>query len=79
MQHVGRRLGEAGTRFFLPRHTLVRLFASVEITDRLELFGEVTNLFDDRWYANSYSQLWVQPGSPRAAMATLRYSFGARR
>lgn len=79
VQHVGRRLGEAGTRFFLPSHTLVRLFASVEITDRLELFGEVTNLFDDRWYANSYSQLWVQPGSPRAATATLRYSFGARR
>lgn len=79
VQHVGRRLGEAATTFFLPSHTLARLFVSAELGDRLELFGEVTNLFDETWYSNSFSRLWVQPGAPRAATATLRYSFGGRR
>lgn len=78
VQHVGRRLGEVGTSFFLPAHTLGRLFATVEIADRVELFGEITNLFGETWYANSYSQLWVQPGAPRAASVALRYRFGGR-
>jgi iron complex outermembrane receptor protein len=78
VQHVGKRLGEAATSFHLPNHTLVRLFATWDVTDRLELSGQVTNLFDDTWYANSYSRLWVQPGTPRAATVTLRYAFGAQ-
>jgi iron complex outermembrane receptor protein len=78
VQHVGRRLGEAGVDFFLPAHTLVRLFATARLSERLELFGEVTNLFNERWYANSFSQLWVQPGMPRAGAVTLRYAFGGR-
>jgi iron complex outermembrane receptor protein len=35
----------------------------------------VTNLFDEHWYANSYSPLWVQPGAPRTGTIGLRARF----
>lgn len=75
VQHVGARLGEAATTFELPAHTLVRLFATWAITDQVEVFADVTNLFDTHWYANSFSQLWVQPGQPRAASVALRLKY----
>jgi iron complex outermembrane receptor protein len=53
----------------------VRLFARANLTKRIEVFGEVQNLFDARWYANSYSALWVQPGAPRTAAIGLRTRF----
>ena len=75
MQYVGKRSGETGTDFMLPAHALFRLFGKVDLIDRLELFGSVTNLFDKHWYANSYSPLWVQPGAPRTATIGLRARF----
>lgn len=75
VQHVGSRNGETGTDFKLPAHTLVRLFGQVEVIEDVELFGSVTNLFDAHWYANSYSPVWVQPGTPRTASVGLRASF----
>ena len=75
MQYVGKRSGETGTDFMLPAHALFRLFGKVELIDRLELFGSITNLFDRHWYANSYSPLWVQPGAPRTATIGLRAHF----
>jgi iron complex outermembrane receptor protein len=75
IQHVGQRSGETGTTFRLPAHTLVRVFAQVDVTEELELFGEVRNLFDEHWYANSYATLWVQPGTPRAGSIGLRERF----
>ncbi|MEE4450822.1 TonB-dependent siderophore receptor [Novosphingobium resinovorum] len=75
MQHVGKRSGETGTGFMLPSHTLFRLFGKVEVLEQLELFGSVTNLFDEHWYANSYSPLWVQPGTPRSGTVGLRARF----
>ena len=75
VQYVGERSGETGTAFTLPSHTLVRVFGEVALTERVELFGAVTNLLDEDWYANSYSPLWVQPGAPRTASIGLRASF----
>lgn len=75
VQYVGERSGETGTPFTLPSHTLARLFGEVGITERLQLFGTVSNLFDAHWYANSYTQLWVQPGAPRTATIGLRATF----
>ncbi|WP_288805929.1 TonB-dependent siderophore receptor [uncultured Novosphingobium sp.] len=75
MQHLGKRLGETGSDFMLPAHTLFRVFGSVEVMDRFELFGSVANLFDAHWYANSYSPLWVQPGAPRTGTLGLRARF----
>ncbi|MGC6400230.1 TonB-dependent siderophore receptor [Sphingomonas sp. FW199] len=74
-QYVGKRAGETGTDFTLPSHTLVRLFTQVELVKDTELFAEISNLFDEHWYANSYSTLWVQPGTPRSASVGLRSRF----
>lgn len=75
MQHVGERLSETGTDFILPSHTLFRLFGSVDVIEGVELFATISNLFDERWYASSYSSVWVQPGTPRTATVGLRARF----
>ncbi len=75
VQHVGARLGETATTFTLPDYTLVRLFAAWKIQQNVEIFADVTNLFNTTYYTNSFAQLWVQPGPPRAASVALRLSF----
>jgi len=75
VQYVGKRNGETGTGFTLPSHVLARVFGQVEVTEGVELFGTVANLFNDHWYANSYSPVWVQPGAPRTATIGLRAGF----
>ncbi len=75
VQYVSDRLGATGTDFFLPDHTLVRLFGEVELLDNVTLYGTIANVFNEDWYANSYSQLWVQPGAPRTATVGFRAGF----
>ncbi|MBX7483823.1 TonB-dependent siderophore receptor [Qipengyuania sp. 6D47A] len=75
VQHVGERLGATGTDFFLPDHTLFRVFGEIELFDGMLLNGSVTNLFDTDWFANSYSSLWVIPGAPRTATVSLQFTF----
>lgn len=73
--YVGKRLGEIGTNFELPDYTLLRAFAAYDVTPSLTLRAEVDNLVDETWYANSYSQLWVQPGTPRSFRVSAAYRF----
>jgi iron complex outermembrane receptor protein len=75
VQHTGRRLGETATTFFLPSHTLVRVFAEWTISDKVEAFATVNNLFNDTWYANSFATLFLQPGTPRDAAVGVRLRF----
>lgn len=75
VQYVGERSGETGTAFTLPSHTLFRLFGGIELREGIDLFASVQNLFDTKWYANSYSPLWVQPGAPRTATIGVRAAF----
>lgn len=75
VQYVGKRNGETGTGFTLPSHLLARVFGQMEVAEGVELFGTVANLFNDHWYANSYSPVWVQPGAPRTATIGLRAGF----
>ncbi|ANK12727.1 ligand-gated channel [Erythrobacter neustonensis] len=75
IRYVGERSGETGTAFTLPAHTLVRLFGEFEPVTGITVFAAVQNLFDARWYANSYAPLWVQPGAPRTASIGLRGQF----
>jgi iron complex outermembrane receptor protein len=75
VQHTGDRLGETATSFFLPAYTLARLFARAEISERVEVFAELTNLFNATYYTNSFAQLWVQPGQPRAGNVAVRVKF----
>ena len=75
VQYVGERLGATGTDFVLPDHTLARLFGEVDVLQDVTLYGTIANVFDADWYANSYSQLWVQPGAPRTATVGIRAGF----
>lgn len=73
--HVGERLGEVGSDFELPDYTVVRAFASLALRPDIDLGAEIHNLFDQTYYSNSFSQLWVQPGAERSARLTLSYRF----
>lgn len=75
VNYVGSRLGETGTNFYLPSYTLVKLVASFDVTDRLQIWAEVNNLLDKEYYPNSYAQLWINPGAPRSFMARGTYKF----
>lgn len=73
--HVGERLGEVGTDFELPAYTLARVFAEAELTQGVRLRLDIDNLFDADWFSNSFSQLWVQPGTPRNVRVTASFAF----
>ena len=73
--HVGDRLGEVATDFELPAYTLVNLFASIDFQDGLSLRAEVNNIFDEEYYTNSFSQLWIQPGIPFNFRLAAKYRF----
>lgn len=73
--YVGERLGETATTFELPAYTTLRLFATYDLTDSLELSAQVNNLAETSFYTNSFSRLWVAPGAPRTITVALRYSF----
>ena len=74
-KYVGRRLGETGTNFYLPAYTLVRLLATYEVTSKLSVTGEVTNLTDKVYYPASFAALWVYPGAPRQFQVRATYKF----
>ena len=73
--HVGDRLGYFGTDFELPSYTTARMFVAYDITPNLEIRADIDNLFDEEFYVNSFSELWVQPGAPRTWRISARVSF----
>lgn len=75
LTHVGERLGEAATNFELPDYTLTRVFADYSVSSTLTLRAEIDNLFDETWYSNSFSSLWIQPGMPRSYRFSANISF----
>ncbi len=75
VNHVGKRLGETGTPFYLPSYTLVRALASYEPNESMKFSLDVTNLFDKRYYPASYHRYWVAPGAPRAFTGRVSFFF----
>lgn len=73
--YTGERLGFVGTDFFLPSYTTVRLFAQAEPIEGLTLRVDIDNLFDETFYTNSFADVWVQPGAPRAYRFTAAFRF----
>ncbi len=75
--YVGERFGDvaASSGFVLPAYTTARLLAAYAPDKHWRIALNVDNLFDRRYYASSYSQLWVAPGSTRTVTATLSYQF----
>lgn len=75
VNHVGRRLGETATTFFLPSYTIAKVLGSVTINEQFKLSANVDNLFDKKYYASSYAALWVQPGMPRSFTVRGTFNF----
>jgi iron complex outermembrane receptor protein len=77
LAYVGERFGDvaASTDFTLPGYTTARVMAAYAPDTRWRLALNVDNVFDRRYYASSYSRLWVMPGSTRTATATLSYRY----
>jgi iron complex outermembrane receptor protein len=73
--YVGQRSGEFTTNFKLPTYTVVRAFAAYELTKSTTLRLDVDNLFNETYYTNSFSALWVQPGTPRSARVSAAFKF----
>lgn len=77
VQYVGERLGDVAisSKFTLPAYTTARLLASYLPTTKLRLAVTVENLFNRRYYASSYSPLWVAPGAGRSLTLHAHYRF----
>ena len=77
LAYVGERFGDvaASSDFRLPGYTTARLTAAYAPDKRWRIALSADNLFDRRYYASSYSRLWVMPGSTRTATATLSYRY----
>jgi len=75
MNYVGERLGETATSFELPDYTIARVFADYNLSASLSLRAEIDNLFDESYYTNSYSSLWIQPGLPRSYRVSANVRF----
>lgn len=73
--YVGRRLGETATTFFLPSYTIAKVIGSFNITDQIKISADVNNLFNKKYYASSYSKLWIQPGTPRSFTVKAAFNF----
>ncbi len=73
--HVSRRSGEFTTNFKLPAYTVARTFAAYELTKSMSLRLDVDNLFNETYYTNSFSALWVQPGTPRSVRVSAAIKF----
>jgi len=73
--HVGERSGEFTTRFRLPAYTVARAFVAYAVTPTTTLRLDIDNLFDETYYTNSFSSLWVQPGAPRSARVSAAFRF----
>ena len=74
-KYVSSRLGETGTKFFLPAYTLLNLQATYEVTRQLNVTAAVTNLADKVYYPASYAAIWVAPGAPREFQLRATYKF----
>ena len=73
--HVGDRLGETASDFELPAYTTARIFTEYSPIDGVNVGASIDNLFDEEFYTNSFSSLWVQPGAPRTWRLFVEYSF----
>jgi iron complex outermembrane recepter protein len=77
VSYAGERPGsvDANNDFTLPAYTTVKLVSSYDMSKHLRLSLNVDNLFNRAYYASSYSDLWVFPGTERKVTLTAQYKF----
>lgn len=75
VRYVGTRSGDAQNSFSLPAYTLADLLAYWQYSKTIRVSLNVNNLFDRTYYASSYSNVWVAPGTGRIVRLGLRLSY----
>ena len=80
IQYVGEREGavapaSAIEEFKLPAYTSVKLISSYEPTRQWRISLDIDNLFNRKFYASSYSSVWVYPGTSRRVTLNAQYKF----
>jgi iron complex outermembrane receptor protein len=77
VSYVGERLGDVAisSNFMLPAYTTARLISSYSPNKKLRISLNVENLFDKKYFASSYSQVWVAPGTERTIVLNVNYKF----
>jgi iron complex outermembrane receptor protein len=73
--YVGARSGDQNDTFELPSYVTARALGYWQVTPKIKLSLDVNNLFNKRYTASSYSNLWVMPGDERSAALTVRVKF----
>jgi iron complex outermembrane recepter protein len=73
--YVGERYGSVDVNddFKLPEYAVVKLVSAYKLSKHVVLSFDVDNLFNKAYYVNSYSQLWVYPGTERKFTLGLSY------
>jgi iron complex outermembrane receptor protein len=77
VNYVGERYGDVAfaSNFKLPSYATVKLISSYTPNKKLRISFNVDNLFNKSYYASSYNQVWVAPGTERNATLTANYKF----
>ncbi|EJM95636.1 TonB-dependent siderophore receptor [Herbaspirillum sp. YR522] len=73
--YVGARSGDQADSVELPSYVTARALGYWQITPRVKLSLDINNLFDKRYAASSYSNLWIMPGDQRSAALSVRMKF----
>ena len=73
--YTGERAGFTGFDFTLPSYTTVRFFGEARPTDNFAIRFDLDNAFDEVFFTNSFADVWVQPGAPRAYRVSASYAF----
>lgn len=74
--YVDKRLGDSvSPDYELPEYTLVRIFATQQIGQHWQVNASLNNLLDKKCFVSSYAALWTQPGEPRTATISVKYTF----
>lgn len=75
IHYVGKRNGTQSAGFELPNYTLVNLNAYYEPKDQLRYQLNINNLFDKKYYVESYNEMWIQSGDPLNASLSVQWTF----
>lgn len=75
--YVGKRNGTQNDQgnFELPDYTIVNLNAYYAPDTNFRYQFNINNLFDETYYVESYSDMWIQPGDPMNASLSVQWQF----
>ena len=75
-RYVDDRLGQTiDPDYILPSHTVLNLFATYQLSDKLTFAVHLDNVMDEEYIESSYHAWWNMPGSPRSYSISMQYSY----